>query len=98
MESFEKLNKEIRKFVNSNNYFAQSPENSFENIYSLSYQENNSESEVYQPNKIEEKIIRKFGINDIIKVNKNNFKKPQNPIIKNNNETIDTTKKNEIIT
>lgn len=103
LESFEELysynfTHEKSKSLNYDNYFNQiSPENSFENMDSIILKENYNEIEVFHPKKIEEKIIKQSDINDILILNKNqnNFKRPQNLIIKNSNETIDTTNKNE---
>jgi hypothetical protein len=76
---------EKREISNYDNFFNLSPKSFFENIGLINYKEENSESEVYQPKKVEEK-------------NQNNFKKTQNLIIKNNNETIDTTNTNGNVT
>ena len=77
------------------NFFNLSPKNSFE------YKEEISQSELYQSIKFEEKIIKQSDIKNIIKIdkNQNNFKKePQNLIIKNNIETLETTNNNGNVT
>ena len=106
MESFEELYpnyfiQEKYEFLSDDYFFDQQlPLNLLENFDSINNEEKNSESKVYQPKKMEEKRIKQSDINDMLKVNKNqnNFKKPQNLIIKNNFETIDTTIKNKNVT